>query len=221
MGPAAMYTCLHMKTRGWWSHGDWNQLSDEALLSRILGGGKIASAVWDRSGADLCRLASWDPEELMQVRGLGADRAGRLLAAWELARRLSRSRVERSDNLLRSSAEAAEFIQGQIAHLDHEVFCVLYLNRALRLIRMERISQGGITGTVADPRIIFRKALSLRAVSLILCHNHPSGALQPSLADKELTRKVQQAAAYLEITVHDHLIVSKEGYYSFADEGLL
>ena len=136
----------------------------------------------------------------------------RSLAAWELARRLSR---------LRSSSDAAQFLQEQIAHLDHEVFCVLYLNRALRLIRMERISQGGITGTLADPRIIFRKALSLRSVSLILGHNHPSGALQPSMADRELTRKIRQAAEYLEISVHDHLIVSKEGYYSFADEGLI
>lgn len=190
-------------------------------MSRILGTSKIAEALWERSGEDLWHMASWDPEELMQVRGLGEDRAGRLLAVWELARRLSRARVERANNLLRSSGEAAQFLQEQIAHLDHEVFCVLYLNRTLRLIRMERISQGGITGTLADPRIIFRKALSLRAVSLILGHNHPSGSLQPSMADRELTRKVQQAASYLEIAVHDHLIVSKEGYYSFADEGLL
>ncbi len=201
--------------------GDWNQASDKSLLSRILGTSKIAEILWDRSDKDLWRLATWGPEELMQVRGLGENRVSRLLAVWELARRLSRARVEQSDNLLRSSGEAAQFLQEQIAHLDHEVFCVLYLNRALRLIRMERISQGGITGTLADPRIIFRKALSLRAVSLILGHNHPSGSLQPSMADRELTRKVQQAASYLEIAVHDHLIVSKEGYYSFADEGIL
>ena len=207
--------------KGLFSREDWNHVPDEELLSRILGGRKYASALWEESGADLWRLASWDPEELTQVRGLGEERAGRLLAAWELARRLSRLRVAQNDRHLRSSSDAAQFLQEQIAHLDHEVFCVLYLNRALRLIRMERISQGGITGTLADPRIIFRKALSLRSVSLILGHNHPSGALQPSMADRELTRKIRQAAEYLEISVHDHLIVSKEGYYSFADEGLI
>jgi len=100
-------------------------------------------------------------------------------------------------------------------------FLVLYLNRALRLIRMERISQGGITGTVADPRIIFRKALALRSVSLILAHNHPSGSLYPSVSDRELTSKICQAAEFLDMTVNDHLIVSRDGYYSFADEGLL
>lgn len=129
--------------------------------------------------------------------------------------------MERDRTVLQSSAEAARFLREQIGHLDHEVFCVMYLNRALRLIRMERVSQGGITGTVADPRIIFRKALSLRAVSMILGHNHPSGSLYPSQSDRELTDKIRQAALYLDMTVHDHIIVSREGFYSFADEGIL
>jgi len=138
-----------------------------------------------------------------------------------LGRRLSLCNARRPDRVLNSSAEAAHFLQPQIAHLDHEVFCVLYLNRALRLIRMERISQGGITGTVADPRIIFWQALALRSVSLILAHNHPSGSLYPSVSDRDLTSKICQAAEFLDMTVNDHLIVSRDGYYSFADEGLL
>lgn len=204
-----------------WHRIDWRSVSTLALLERLVGTSKGAEALWEHVGGDLGRLAGLDPTELTQVRGLGRDRSGRMLATWELHRRLSSARMEQSAKALTSSTEAARFLQEQIAYLDHEVFCVLYLNRALRLIKLEQVSQGGITGTVADPRIIFRKALSLRAVSLILGHNHPSGSLQPSVADRELTQKIRQAAEYLDMTVHDHLIVSREGYYSFADEGLL
>lgn len=191
------------------------------LLEQLLGTSKGARSLWEFVEGDLGRLAVMDPEELMQVRGLGPERAGRLLAAWELGRRLSTFRAEQPVRIMQSSSEAARYLREQIGYLDHEVFCVLYLNRALRLIRLERISQGGITGTVADPRIIFRRALSLRAVSLILGHNHPSGSLYPSEADRTLTEKIRRAAEYFDMTVHDHLIVSGEGYYSFADEGIL
>jgi DNA repair protein RadC len=83
------------------------------------------------------------------------------------------------------------------------------------------VSEGGITGTVADPRIILRKALEQDAVSLVLCHNHPSGSLRPSRADEQLTQKIKEAASFLDITVLDHIIVSEDGYFSFADEGLI
>ncbi len=204
-----------------WQGDTYRQSSTVELLEQILGTSNGARSLWEHTGGDLGFLAGMGLEELVHVRGLGKERAGRLLSAWELTRRLSLVRMEREVKSLQSSAEAARFLQEQIGHLDHEVFCVLYLNRALRLIRLEQVSQGGITGTVADPRIIFRKALSLRAVSMILGHNHPSGSLCPSVADRELTQKIQQAATYLDITVHDHLIVSREGFYSFADEGLI
>jgi DNA repair protein RadC len=103
----------------------------------------------------------------------------------------------------------------------HEVFAVLFLNRANKINHFQIISEGGITGTVADPRVILKKALEEDAVSLILCHNHPSGSLKPSRADEELTRKIKEAATYFDIKVLDHLIVSDDGYYSFADEGIL
>ena len=204
-----------------WQRVDWRQWSTPQLLEWILGTSKSAAMLWEHVGGDVGRLAMLDPEELIQLRGLGRERAGRLLASWELNRRLLTSKMEQEQQILQSSSAAAKFLSEQIGHLDHEVFCVLYLNRALRLIRMERVSQGGITGTVADPRIIFRRALSLRAVSMILGHNHPSGSLYPSAADRELTQKIRQAAEYFDMTVHDHLIVSREGYYSFADEGIL
>jgi DNA repair protein RadC len=103
----------------------------------------------------------------------------------------------------------------------HEVFGVLFLNRANKINHFEIISQGGITGTVADPRIILKKALQVNAVSIILCHNHPSGSLKPSKADEELTMKIKHAANFIDIKVLDHVIVSEDGYFSFADEGLL
>ena len=103
----------------------------------------------------------------------------------------------------------------------NEVFAVVFLNRANKINHYEIISEGGITGTVADPRIILKKALEEDAVSLILCHNHPSGSLKPSKADEELTQKIKEAARYFDIKVTDHIIVSEVGYYSFADEGLL
>ena len=98
---------------------------------------------------------------------------------------------------------------------------VLYLNRANRVLALYPISSGGITGTVADPRLIFATALKINAVSIILCHNHPSGSLKPSLADQELTQKIKNAGGFLDIKVLDHLVVSSDGYFSFADEGLL
>jgi len=103
----------------------------------------------------------------------------------------------------------------------HEVFAVVFLNRANKINHFEIVSEGGITGTVADPRIILKKALEEDAVSIILCHNHPSGSLKPSRADEELTLKIKEAAKYFDIKVLDHMIVSEAGYFSFADEGLL
>lgn len=102
-----------------------------------------------------------------------------------------------------------------------EQFKVLFLNRANKVLCIYNLSSGGITGTVADPRLIYSAALKVNAVSLVLCHNHPSGALRPSRQDEELTQKIKGVGAFLDMKVLDHLIVSSEGYYSFADEGLL
>ena len=98
---------------------------------------------------------------------------------------------------------------------------MVFLNRANKVIHFEIISEGGITGTVADPRTILKRALEHDAISMVLCHNHPSGSLKPSRQDEELTGKIKQAAQFFDIKILDHLIVSEEGYYSFADEGIL
>ena len=115
----------------------------------------------------------------------------------------------------------ANYLQTILRDYKHEVFAVLFLNRANKVNHFEIISEGGITGTVADPRIILKKALEEDAVSLILCHNHPSGSLKPSKQDQELTLKIKEAAKYFDINVLDHLIVGDDGFYSFADAGIL
>ena len=115
----------------------------------------------------------------------------------------------------------ANYLRSALKDYRHEVFAVVFLNRANKVNHFEIISEGGITGTVADPRIILKKALEADAVSIILSHNHPSGSLKPSRADQQLTLKIKEAAIYFDITVIDHIIVSEEGYYSFSDEGIL
>ena len=123
--------------------------------------------------------------------------------------------------MVRSSKEIAGYLKALIKDYHYEVFAVIFLNRANKINHFEVISRGGITGTVADPRVILKKALEEDATSIVLCHNHPSGNLQPSLADEELTKKIKEAASYMDIKVIDHIIVSEDGYYSFADEGIL
>jgi DNA repair protein RadC len=136
----------------------------------------------------------------------------------ELGRR--RQSEERAvSEKITGSADAAALFMAQLGDLSHEEFWVAFLNRANVLIAREQISKGGMTGTVADPKIIFQTALQQKACGIILCHNHPSGNLKPSEADIRLTRNLVEAGRVLEISVLDHLIVTKESYYSFADEG--
>ncbi|MDX2046435.1 MAG: JAB domain-containing protein, partial [Chitinophagaceae bacterium] len=123
--------------------------------------------------------------------------------------------------VVKDTPSLARYLQATLKDFSYEVFAVVFLNRANKINHLEIISKGGITGTVADPRVILKKALEEEAVSLVLCHNHPSGSLKPSRADEELTKKIKEAAKYFDIKVLDHIIVSDAGYYSFADEGIL
>ena len=136
-----------------------------------------------------------------------------------------RSKVKASERpQITSSYDAYEILKniwedGKLELM--EQFKVLFLNRANKVLCVYNISSGGITGTVADPRLIFAAALKVNTCALVLAHNHPSGALKPSRADEELTAKIKGAGSFLDIKVLDHIILSSEGYYSFADEGLL
>jgi DNA repair protein RadC len=203
-------------------------LSDSELLAIL-----IRNGVKKRSAVDLAKdimclgkndlgiLAKLSVPELMSVTGIGEAKAVIISAALELGRRRQSITSVIDKMIVKSSLEIATYIQSLLRDMHNEVFGVVYLNQANKVKHYEVISMGGITGTVADPRIIFRKALSEDAVSIILFHNHPSGNLRPSRADEELTSKIIQAAKLFDIRILDHLIVSEEGYFSFADEGLI
>jgi DNA repair protein RadC len=156
----------------------------------------------------------------MKVRGIGEAKAITLSAALELGRR-RQAFVSLEKTIIKDSQGIAGFIQSRLRDLHNEVFGVVFLNRANRVKHYEIISEGGITATVADPRIILKKALEEDAVSIILFHNHPSGSIQPSKADEDLTKTISTAAKLFDIRVFDHIIVSDDGYFSFADEGLI
>ncbi len=201
-------------------------LSNSELIAILIGSGTskksavdVAKELLTRSKDDLNELAKLSLQELMKTSGIGKARAVTIVAAMELGRR--RKLVETLKNSVKTSADIAHFFMAQLQDKLHEVFAVAYLNRANKINHLEVISEGGITGTVADPRIILKKALEHNAVNIVLCHNHPSGSLKPSRADELLTRKIKEAAQLLDMNVIDHIIVSGEGYYSFADEGIL
>ncbi|HYJ38708.1 MAG TPA: DNA repair protein RadC [Chitinophagaceae bacterium] len=169
---------------------------------------------------NLGELGKLSVEELMTIKGIGHAKAITISAALELGRRRQAGEII-DKPALKDSRDVAHYMQSLLKDHLNELFAVIYLNQANRVNHLEIVSQGGITGTVADPRLILKKALEKNAVSLILCHNHPSGSLKPSRADEELTHKIKEAAKYFDIKVLDHLIVSEEGYFSFADEGIL
>lgn len=170
---------------------------------------------------DLQKLASLSVKEMVKqkVKGLGETKAIHIAAALELG--IRRSATGKKKNHITRSSDIADYMRATLEYRKREVFAVVFLNRGNRVTHSEIISEGGMTGTVADPRIILKKALEHNATSIILCHNHPSGNLRPSQADEILTQKIKQAAALLDISIMDHIIVSHEGYFSFADEGML
>lgn len=180
----------------------------------------IAKGVLNLTKNNLIKLSQLSHKNLMEVEGVTKDIALRIIASFEIGRRRQISEADTTMGV-RSSREIAMYIQPKIQDLEVEVFGVLYLNRANRIKEMEIISRGGITGTVADPRIILKAAVMNGATSIVLFHNHPSGNLQPSKADEELTQKIKMAASYFDIKVLDHIIVSAGGYFSFADEGII
>jgi DNA repair protein RadC len=202
-------------------------LSDSELLAILITNGTreksaldLAKDVLKLSKNNLPELGKLSVKELTKVKGIGQAKAITIVAAMELGRRRQAS-ASREKEVISSSSDVARYLQILFKDRRHEIFAVLFLNRANKINHFEIISEGGMTGTVADPRIILRKALEEDAVSIILCHNHPSGSLKPSRADEELTLKIKEAARYFDIKVLDHLIVSEDGYFSFADEGLL
>ncbi len=202
-------------------------LSDAELLAILLRSGSreetavgLAQRVLHAADNNLNELGRQPLAALTKFKGLGETKALTILAALELGRRRQLTDVKDRPQI-RSSRDSYNAISTILADLPHEEFWILMLNRANRIISRERVSMGGVTGTVVDARIVFKRALDMLACSIVLCHNHPSGSLRPSQADIDLTKKMKAAGKTLDILVVDHLIISDEGYYSFADEGIL
>ena len=202
-------------------------LSDAELIAILLGNGSrnvsaldLAKKILFKFSGDLHLLSEAGIPELTGFHGMGETKALVLIASLEPSQRKMLKSAEPVKSV-RSSEDAYQIILPKLIHLQHEEFWVLYMNMNNRVIAVEKISQGGINGTIADARIIFKKALEHRSSGLILFHNHPSGSLKPSEADIKLTHRMREGGKMLEITVTDHIIVSSEGYYSFADHNLL
>jgi DNA repair protein RadC len=202
-------------------------LSNSELLAILIHNGTrektavdLAKEILKLSKDNLNELGKLSIKDLMRVKGIGEAKAISIAASLELGRRRQGSLLPQK-MVISGSADVAIYLQSALKDYLHEVFAVIFLNCANKLLHFEIISQGGIMGTVADPRIILKKALEQNAVNIILCHNHPSGSLRPSRADHELTKKIREAACLFDIKVMDHIIVSEYGYYSFADEGFL
>jgi DNA repair protein RadC len=202
-------------------------LTEAELIGILIGSGSrdetavgLAKRILASIDNDLAELGKMNVSDLMRFKGIGKAKAVSILAALELGRR--RKPVESgSRSKLTSSNDAFQFIQNVFLDLPHEEFWILLLNRSNQVIRKEFISKGGVSGTVVDPKMVFKPALQYLACSMIICHNHPSGNLTPSASDLKITRQLKEAGQTLEIPVLDHLIVAEEKYYSFADNGLM
>lgn len=202
-------------------------LSDAELLAILVGSGSKGE-----SALDLCKriLASVDHnlnalgklsiKQLTEFKGIGEARAITIIAAMEIGRRRRDEEMVRNPKVS-SSQTVFEVLQPIIGELPHEEFWILYLNNSNTILQQTQLSKGGITGTLVDVRLAFKTAIEVGATSIILAHNHPSGTLQPSAADKQITEKMKTAGLSLDIKVLDHLIITENAYFSFADEGLL
>lgn len=202
-------------------------LSDAELLAIVLGSGSrnetavaLAQRMLNDVKNNLNELGKRSVNDLQKFKGVGEAKAISVVAALELGRRRQLSEVIEKPQVT-NSHDAYIGLSAALSDLQHEVFYILLLNRANRITGTVQISSGGVSGTIVDAKVLFRKALEGNAVSIILGHNHPSGNLKPSQADIDLTKKLIRAGQTLDIGVLDHLIIGDKGYYSFADEGMM
>ena len=202
-------------------------LSHAELIGILLGSGTasmsavdVAKQILNHHNNDLNQLAKQSVKDLMKFKGIGQAKAISIVSAMELGRRRKESDVAQKPKIT-CSRDVYELIKPELMDISHEEFWVILLNRSNTVIKKQLISSGGVAGTIADPKIIFKSALDILASSIILVHNHPSGNLKPSQADINLTRKMKEGGLFLEIPVLDHLIFTDNGYFSFADENMI
>jgi DNA repair protein RadC len=202
-------------------------LSDAELIAILIGSGsknESAVALSKRILAsvenNLNELGTLDTNKLMTFKGIGEAKAVTIAAALELGRR---RRMEEAliRKKITSSSDAFALLQPLIGELTHEEFWIVYLNNSNKVLQTSQLSKGGITGTIVDVRLVYKTAIQLGAVGIILAHNHPSGTLKPSQSDLDLTSKLKTAGNSLDIKVLDHIIVTQKAYFSFADSGTL
>ena len=202
-------------------------LSDAELLAILIGSGtrdisavELAREILANSQNSLAELSTKSIAEFMKFKGIGEAKAITLYAAMEIARRRASS-GERNRYKVGSSKDAFNYIKADLSDLKHEEFYIILLNRANEIIGKSQISKGGLSGTIADGKVIFSKALELNSSAIILAHNHPSGQLKPSEEDKRLTKSYIAFGKYIDLHILDHLIIADDNYYSFADDGLM
>lgn len=182
---------------------------------------QMANELLNSIGGNLSTLGRFSLHDFMKFKGLGKAKATILVAALELGRRRMSYEASQSVQVIQSSKDAHRLFYPHLFDLNHEEFWVMHLNRASNLLKLQRLSMGGVSGTSVDLKLLFKSALETISSSLILAHNHPSGQLKPSKADRDLTQRITEAGKMLDIQILDHLIIAAQGYFSFADEGYL
>jgi len=202
-------------------------LTDAELIAILIGSGtkkesavELSKRILNSVHNNINELAALTFEQLKEFKGIGEARAVSIITALELGKRRHFEIVEQKP-IIRGSKEVFQIMLPIIGELQHEEFWVLYLNNSNKVIAKEQLSKGGITATMVDVRLLFKKAVSLATVGVIVCHNHPSGKLTPSKSDELLTQKIKEAGQTLDIKLLDHLIITQKDYFSFADEGIL
>ncbi|MCG1035724.1 RadC family protein [Polaribacter sargassicola] len=202
-------------------------LSDAELIAILIGSGNrkesavaLSKRILQSVDGNINELAKLSVEKLTTFNGIGEAKAIAIITALEIGKRrqLEAALVKPK---ITSSKAVFNVMQPIIGDLEHEEFWVLFLNNSNKVLAKSQISKGGLTATVVDVRILFKRAFELSSVALIVCHNHPSGKLQPSNADKQITNKIKEAGNTLDIKLLDHLIITEKAYFSFADDGLL
>jgi len=204
-----------------------NTLSDAELIAILIGSGNreltavdLAREILLDNNSNLNTLGKLSINNLLKYKGIGEAKAVTIVAALELGKRRAQTKIKEI-NKITNSENAFDYMYSTLSDLNHEEFWVIYLNQTNQIIHRNKIGQGGISSTTVDKRIIIKEALEKSAVGLILCHNHPSGNLQASMADIQLTNKIIDAGNLLDIKIIDHLIFGDKQYMSFKDEGLI
>lgn len=202
-------------------------LSDAELIAILIGSGSRAESAVELSKRilatvdnNLNELGRLSIKQLMTFKGIGEAKAVSITAALEVGRRRREEDAAKIDKI-GSSQDVYHLLQPLLGDLEHEEFWILFLNNSNKVLHKAQLSKGGITGTLVDVRLVMKQTLELGAVAIILAHNHPSGTLSPSAADKQITQKIKTASETLDVKVLDHLIITQKSYYSFADEKIL